>query len=151
MPVLQRTTFSNILKRISNHFPVTGYTQGINFIVGYLLIIGYSEFDSYWMFIHIALNRRYMLLGLFEDGFPLSSVYTIIFKNILKREKPELYSHLYESVQIDDSLWIFKWFTTYYIYSFPIEMCQYVWDIVISVGGIGLVKFAVSIVCALSK
>ena len=30
-------------------------------------------------------------------------------------------------------------------------MCQYVWDIVISVGGIGLVKFAVAIVCALSK
>ena len=88
LPVLQRTTFSNILKRISNHFPVTGYTQGINFIVGYLLIIGYSEFDSFWMFIHIALNRRYMLLGLFEDGFPLSSVYTIIFRNMLKRNNP---------------------------------------------------------------
>lgn len=31
-----------VLKRISNHFPTMGYTQGINFIVGYLLIIGFS-------------------------------------------------------------------------------------------------------------
>lgn len=28
-------------------------------------------------------------------------------------------------------------------------MCQYIWDIVISVGGIGLVTFAVSLVCKL--
>jgi hypothetical protein len=31
-----------VLKRITNQFPIMGYTQGINFIVGYLLIIGYS-------------------------------------------------------------------------------------------------------------
>jgi len=42
-----------------------GYTQGINFIVGFLLIIGYSEFDAFWIFVHIAINKRYLLLGLF--------------------------------------------------------------------------------------
>lgn len=42
-----------------------GYTQGINFIVGYLLIIGYSEHDAYWLFVHLALNKRYMILGLY--------------------------------------------------------------------------------------
>ena len=73
-----------------------GYTQGINFIVGYLLIIGYSESDAFWLFIHMALNKRYMILGLYEDGFPLIYVYIKIFKNVLKRINIKLYTHLYE-------------------------------------------------------
>lgn len=128
-----------------------GYTQGINFIVGYLLIVGYSEFDAFWIFVHLALNQRYMFLGLFEDGFPLSTVYIKIFKNMLKRVNAKLYHHLYETVFIDESLWVFKWFITFYLYSFPLEMCQYIWDIVISVGGIGLVTFAIALVTKLEK
>lgn len=151
LPAHQREAFARILRRISNHFPAMGYTQGINFIVGYLLIIGYSEFDAFWMFTHIALNRRYMLLGLFEDGFPLSGVYSLLFKNLLRRHHSQAYAHLYEVVMIDESLWVFKWFITYYLYSFPLEMCQYVWDVVISLGGVGLVTFAVSLVSGLSS
>jgi len=37
-----KKSFVAVLRRITNHFPKMGYTQGINFIVGYLLIIGYS-------------------------------------------------------------------------------------------------------------
>lgn len=84
-----------ILKRISNHFPLMGYTQGINFVVGYLLIAGFSESDAFWLFIHMAINRRYMLLGLYEDGFPLIYVFTSIFRSLLKRTNMKLYKHLY--------------------------------------------------------
>jgi len=73
-----------------------GYTQGINFVVGYLIIIGYSEADSFWIFTHIALNKRYMLLGLYEDGFLLSNSYTIIFKNIISRKRKDLYNHMFQ-------------------------------------------------------
>ena len=62
-----------------------GYTQGINFVVGYLLIAGFSESDAFWLFIHMAINRRYMLLGLYEDGFPLIYVFTFIFICLVKR------------------------------------------------------------------
>lgn len=37
------------------------------------------------MFSHLALNQRYLILGLYEDGFPLAYIYTSIFKNMLKR------------------------------------------------------------------
>lgn len=97
-----------------------GYTQGINFVAAYLLIVGYSEADAFWIFVHIAINPRYMLLGLFEDGFPLSAAYIKIFQNILRRLNPKLYKHLYETVLIDESLWVFKWFMTCYFYSFPL-------------------------------
>ena len=38
-----KALFEKVLKRIANHFPVMGYTQGVNFVVGYLLILGYGE------------------------------------------------------------------------------------------------------------
>lgn len=74
-----------MLQRISNHFPAMGYTQGINFIVGYLLIIGYSESDAFWLFVHLAINPRFMLLGLYETEFPLMQAFLSIFKNTLRR------------------------------------------------------------------
>lgn len=46
---------------------------------------------------------------------------------------------------MDESVWVFKWFITYFIYSFPFEMIKYVFDMVIHVGGLGLVKFAIAI------
>lgn len=96
-----------------------GYTQGINFIIGYLIIIGYSEEDSFWMFVHIASNRRYLLLGLYEDGFPLSNACTSLFTSIIQRKRPHLYSHLFEELMVDPSMWVFKWFMTCFLYSFP--------------------------------
>jgi len=43
------------------------------------------------MFVHIAIHRRYLQLGLLEDKFPLSKVYNCIFKNVLKRTNTPLY------------------------------------------------------------
>jgi hypothetical protein len=97
-----------------------GYTQGLNFIVGYLILVGYSESDSFWMFVHIAINRRYLLLGLFEEKFPLSSVLDRLFRNVLKREDAALFHHIFDNLQIEPALWTFKWFTTCFLYSFPI-------------------------------
>lgn len=75
----RRREFENVLKRIANHFPKMGYTQGINFIVSYLFILGYSEHDCFALFVHLATNKRYLLLGLYEDGFPLYTAFTVLF------------------------------------------------------------------------
>jgi hypothetical protein len=47
---------------------------------------------------------------------------------------------------LDDSVWIFKWFITCYLYSFPIQTIKYVWDVFIEMGSLGLVYFAVALV-----
>ena len=52
---------------------------------------------------------------------------------------------------LDESAWVFKWFMTCYLSSFPIEMCQFVWDLVLNIGGIGLVYFAIALVLKLEK
>jgi uncharacterized protein YllA (UPF0747 family) len=92
---LEKQGFASILKQLTNHFPEMGYTQGINFVVGYFLIIGFSHTDTFWLFVHMAINRRYLLLGLYEEGFPLLAVYTSIFRNMLRRISLPLYLHLY--------------------------------------------------------
>lgn len=47
---------------------------------------------------------------------------------------------------IDDSMWLLKWFMSFYLSSFPIEACQYVWDLVLTIGIFGLVYFAISLI-----
>lgn len=95
---------------------------------------------------HLALNPRFTLLGLYEDGFPLSNCYTAMFGNVLKRTDPQLHQHLFSKLALDSSIWVFKWFLTYYIYSFPFEVIKYIWNLVVEIGGIGLVAFAVALV-----
>ena len=48
-------------------------------------------------------------------------------------------------------MWVFKWFITCFIYSFPIEVVRYIWDIIIERGGIGLVYVSVAVVLLLSQ
>ena len=126
-----------------------GYTQGVNFVVGYLLLSGYDANDAFWLFVHMVMNRRFLLLGLYEDGFPLANIYTNIFKNMLRRLDGTLHNHIYNNLMLDEAMWIFKWFITCFIYSFPLEVVKYVWDVVVERGGLGLVYLAVSIVIGL--
>ena len=70
----------------------------------------------------------------------------MIFKNMLKRVDLALYNHIYVSLMLDDSVWIFKWFITCYLYSFPIQTIKYVWDVLVEMGSLGLVYFAVALV-----
>lgn len=51
---------------------------------------------------------------------------------------------------IDDSMWLLKWFMSFYLSSFPIEACQYVWDLVLTIGIFGLVYFAISLIESLT-
>jgi hypothetical protein len=47
---------------------------------------------------------------------------------------------------VDPSMWICKWFMTFYIYSFPKELIKYVFDLVVAVGNLGMITFAVSLI-----
>lgn len=65
VPQIKQDLFEKVLKKIANHFPESGYSLGINYIIGYFLLVGMSEIDSFWMFVHLALNERFLGLGFF--------------------------------------------------------------------------------------
>jgi hypothetical protein len=142
----KKREFENVLKRIANHFPKMGYTQGINFVVSYLVVVGFSERESFELFVHLATNQKYMLLGLYEDGFPLYNLLTLLLQNALRRASHHLYLHMFVQLGVDASMWICKWFMTLYTYSFPPELVKYVLDLLIAVGTLGIVTFALALI-----
>ena len=61
----------NVLMAISNYFPQVGYCQGMNFLVAFLLLIsGGNELETFWLFVAIARNPEFYVLGMFESNFP---------------------------------------------------------------------------------
>ena len=61
----KKVDFKETLQKLSLYFPRLGYTQGINFVVGYLLIEGFSREDTFWIIVHLFLKEEYLFLGLF--------------------------------------------------------------------------------------
>lgn len=60
-----------------------------------------------------------LIIGLYEDFFPLTYFYCDLFWAMLEKIDKELYIWLKE-INIPDQMWIFQWFITFFIYSFPI-------------------------------
>ena len=135
----------NVLKAVSLYLPSVGYAQSMNFLAAFLLLVnGGNEVEAFWMFVTIARDHRFLLMGMFERDFPLLEFYTYIFYEILEEELPVLYQHLKQN-QIPDLLWLFKWFLTIFLYSFPGKQVVQIWDFVMTHGLFSMIQIAVGI------
>lgn len=135
----------NVLKAISLYFPNLGYTQGMNFLVAlFLLVSGGNELQAFWMFVALARDPKFLVMGLFEKDFPLTNFYIFVMFKVLKEEMPELYYHI-KKQQIPSELWLLKWFMTMYIHVLPANDVVRVWDFILQNGMIAIVKVAVGI------
>ena len=52
---------------------------------------------------------------------------------------------------LQESIWVFKWFMTLYLSSFPMEMCMYVFDFLLCTDSTALIKFAIGLVTELEN
>lgn len=86
-----------------------------------------------------------MFLGLYEDNFDLNRLYCELFWNLVKRKLPKLYNSLSKTELIDD-LWIFQWFMTLFIYSFPVEIICFFLGYVVTEKKFSMVRIAYGIV-----
>jgi len=141
----------NVLKAVSLYLPNIGYAQSMNFIAAFLLLVsGGNELEAFWMFITLAKDHRFLMMGLFESGFPLLDFYTYVFYRVLEEELPEVYEHIKEQ-GIPDPLWLYKWFLTIFVYSFPPKYVIQVWDYIMVHGLFAAIKIAIGIVKFLQK
>lgn len=135
----------NVLKALSIYFPSIGYCQGMNFIVGFLLLInGGDELEAFWMFVALARNPDFLMMGFFEANFPLLDFYIHVFYEILNRDMPQLCAHM-KSLAIPDSLWITKWVLTVFLYSLPANKVVRIWDYIMSEELLSVLKVALSL------
>ncbi len=79
----------NVLKAYSNWDPHLGYCQGMNFIVGFLLMYVDQE-DAFWMLLTIM--QHFKMVGLYQRG-PLLHYYLNYLDNEVKLLSPKLYAH----------------------------------------------------------
>ena len=136
----------NVLKAISIYFPTIGYCQGMNFIVGiHLLINGGKELEAFWFFITMARSHEFMIMGLFEPGFPLLKLLVHIFYETFKKEYPVLYEHMTTKVNLPDMVWISKWILVLFLYSLPAEKVVRAWDYIISEDIFALLKLSLGL------
>ncbi len=141
----------NVLKAISLYLPNVGYAQSMNFLVAFLLIVnGGNELEAFWTFISLARDHRFLVMGLFEKGFPLLEFYTFIFYQLLEAEHTALFDHIKQQ-QIPDLLWLFKWILTIFLYSFPQKQVVRIWDFIMVRGLFSVIQVAISIVKFLEK
>ena len=153
-----------ILKRALRAFAMynkeVGYTQSINYVVGFFLILnGADDEDAFWLFLAISKqNQKYGRVknfeggfeGFYQDQFPLYHQFVYIFTELFEERYPELKAHL-DEVGMMPAVWLQKWFMTLFLYSFPMNICIRVWDNLLVEGISFMFKFPLAIMDLFQK
>ena len=116
----------NILYCI-NTYNASGYCQGMNFIVGYLLkLTNYDEVKTFYIFKSVLSDIK----GYFEVGLPLLKKNNDAFNKIFKESYPKLFKH-FQKYEIVNEFWIGKWFQTLFTLSLPFDELNMIWDVLL--------------------
>lgn len=67
-----------------------------------------------------------------------------IFERKFKQVLPELFDH-FQSLLLDSMIWVWKWFITLFLYSFPIEIVAKLWDYIIINGGLSTISLGLAL------
>ena len=100
----KETSLYNILKAFWNIDKEVGYCQGMNLIVGFLLLVSKgNELDIFYLLISNFSSTfkdrkkyNYSFRGLFSEEFPLLYFLNFIFDILLEENVPEIKKHLDE-------------------------------------------------------
>ena len=116
----------NILNCVHNYNP-SGYCQGMNFIIGFLLkITNFNEIMTFYFFKHILNDIK----GYFEVGLPLLHKNVNIFENYFSDCYKKIYKH-FKKHEIINEFYISKWLQTLFTLSLPFEELAIIWDILL--------------------
>ena len=147
----KETSLYNILKAFWNLDKEVGYCQGMNLIVGFLLLISErNELDTFYLLISNFSSTfrerkkyNYSFRGLFSEEFPLLYFLNFIFDILLEENVPEVKKH-FDEMGITYDLWIGQWFQTLFTIILPVNWCKRVWDCIYSDNIYFLVKFGIA-------
>ena len=118
----------------------------MNFLAGFgLMVSGGREKESFWFFVSLLeKSSDGGLSRFFTSGFPLLMQYLNVFKDLFSEHLPDLHAHL-EAEGFPDQLWIYKWFMSCFLYSFPLGLCIRVWDCILARGPRFMINISLSI------
>ena len=145
------TSLYKVLKAFWNLDKEVGYCQGMNLLVGFLLILSeFNERDTFYLLVGnfsdtFKLRRKYEynFRGLFYEEFPLLYFLNYIFNALFEQYINDLKNHL-ENLGISIDLWMGKWFQTVFTIILPINWCKRLWDNIFAENIFFMVKFGIA-------
>jgi len=123
----------NILKAYSVWDRQLGYCQGMNYIVGLLLLHVPKEEDVFWLYTRIM--RLSGLRRMFLDTDPSLQWYLCRFEEELERCHPRAFHHL-RIEGVSPFMYCTEWLTTLFVYNMPADAAARVMDLYLVEGGL---------------
>ncbi|KAL4502460.1 hypothetical protein ABPG72_012047 [Tetrahymena utriculariae] len=142
-------SLSKVLRALSNYFPNIGYTQGMNIVVGFLLLInGGNEEEAFWMFVSLARSENFLFMGLYEKDLPIMNLMAYVLDDKLRNLYPRLHHKILKQLEVNYQEWFTWWSLSIFLEKFPLYACLRFWDFIISQGSLFSI---ISIIISLLK
>ncbi|ORY89078.1 rab-GTPase-TBC domain-domain-containing protein [Leucosporidium creatinivorum] len=131
----------NVVKAYSIYDEEVGYTQGLQFIVGPLLL---NMPDEEAFCVLVRLMKSYDLRSHYTPNMPGLQLRLFQFDRLLEELLPGVFMHLLRQ-GIKSSMYASQWFLTLFGYRFPLELVSSVFDLVFAEGVEAIFRFSVAI------
>ncbi|KDN52516.1 RabGAP/TBC [Tilletiaria anomala UBC 951] len=131
----------NVVKAYSLYDEECGYCQGMQFVVGPLLL---NMPDEEAFSTLVRLMKAYDLRGHFIPNMPSLQLRLYQFNRLLEDTLPLLHMHLVR-IGIKSSMYASQWFMTLFSYRFPLDLVYRILDSVFAEGVEALFRFALAL------
>lgn len=101
----------NVLCAYSMYNSEVGYCQGMSGLAGVLLMY-MDEEDAFWALAVLLSDKKYLMHGLYIEGFPKLTRFLAHHDKILTKFMPKL-KHHFDKFGLDAILYSLKWFVSY--------------------------------------
>ncbi|BGP57270.1 GTPase-activating protein [Rhodotorula sphaerocarpa] len=131
----------NVVKAYSIYDDEVGYTQGLQFIVGPLLL---NMPDEEAFCVLVRLMKAYDLRSHYTPNMPGLQLRLFQFDRLVEELVPSVFLHLLRQ-GVKSSMYASQWFLTLFGYRLPLELVSSVFDLVFAEGVEALFRFAVAL------
>ncbi|GAA5894062.1 hypothetical protein JCM6882_007975 [Rhodosporidiobolus microsporus] len=131
----------NVVKAYSLYDDEVGYTQGLQFIVGPLLL---NMPDEEAFCVLVRLMHAYDLRSHYTPNMPGLQLRLFQFDRLVEELLPGVFLHMLRQ-GVKSSMYASQWFLTLFGYRFPLELVSSVFDLVFAEGVEAVFRFAVAL------
>ncbi|KAG4304821.1 hypothetical protein PORY_001874 [Pneumocystis oryctolagi] len=131
-----------VLKAYSLYDPEVGYTQGMAFLVGPLLLY-MSDEEAFCVL--VRLMKDYDLRSFYIPNMPGLHLRLYQFDRLMGEFLPEVHTYLHKQ-GVKPLMYASQWFMTFFAYKFPINIVVRIFDVIIAEGIEALLKFSIALI-----
>jgi hypothetical protein len=117
----------NVLRVYSNYDKEVGYTQGMNYLAGFLLMISKGKPDQCFALLTCMMNE-YDQRWMFVSELPHLKLFLWEFQHFMDIHVPKLSVH-FRSIGMNCSMFAVEWFITLFAYTLPLDTVKRIWDL----------------------